>query len=71
MGPDYPPWRGLILFLLGMDIFCIVAGLLGLYYWFTYDVWRPYLEQITGIALVVSIPVTYLVWRYYKQWRGS
>jgi len=70
MEPDYPPQRRLILIFLGMGIFYLVAGLLSLCYWLTFGTWRPYLGQITGIALVVSIPTTYLVWRYYEQRQG-
>lgn len=67
MGPDYPPRRSLILIFLGMGIFYLVAALLSLFYLFTFGTWRPYLLQIVGIALVVSIPVTYLIWSYYEQ----
>lgn len=71
MVPDYPPQRGLILALLGMGIFYLVAAALSLYYTLTFGAWRPYLVQIAGIALVVSIPVAYLIWSAYEQRRRS
>ena len=70
MEPDYPPRRGFTLVLLGMGIFYLVAALLSLYYWLAFGAWQPYLGQIAGIALVVSIPTTYLIWKYYEQRRG-
>jgi uncharacterized membrane protein len=70
MEPDYPPRRGLILALLGMGIFYLVVTVLSLYYTLTFGAWRPYLVQIAGIALVVSIPITYLIWSVYEQRRG-
>ena len=54
-----------------MGIFYLVAALLSLFYWLTFGAWRPYLIQIVGLALVVSIPMTYLIWQIYEQWRGS
>jgi hypothetical protein len=70
MEPDYPPRRSLTLIFLAMGIFYLLAALLSLYYWLNFGTWRPYLGQITGIALVVSIPTTYLIWRYYEQRHG-
>lgn len=71
MGSDYPPRRGLILLFLSMGIFFLAAALLSLYCWLSFDTWQPYLSQIAGIALMVSIPLTYYVWGYYEQQRGS
>lgn len=54
-----------------MGIFFFVAALLSFYCWLSFDTWRPYLSQIAGIALIVSIPLTYVVWGYYEQQRRS
>jgi hypothetical protein len=69
MEPKYPPKRGLVLILLAIGIFYLVAAVLSLYCWLAFSAWRPYLGQIAVAALLISIPLTYLVWGYYEQRR--
>jgi hypothetical protein len=57
------------LILLSAGIFQIVAALTAVLLWYAAGDWRPYWPQIAVIAFWITLPVSFLIWKRYRQLR--
>ena len=57
--------------LLGLGLFEIIASLVAGMFWLLTGDWRELVSQIAMIAILLTLPVGYLIWKKYFEKKFS
>jgi hypothetical protein len=63
--------RAVSLVLLGFGLFQIIASMVGFVFLLLTGHWTDHIPQIVPIALGLTLPITYLVWKKYLEAKRS
>lgn len=61
--------RAAVLIMLGLGISLLLAGILGLIFRLVSGSWQTHIEFITLASLILSLPISYQIWRRFFSWR--